>query len=101
MEKSSKCMNCINPGYCEEKSSAAESRVQKPPGTTHSAPGSKKGHGVATKLLNGVKATFFSSLELCNCSYIGTKDDSDNLEFRSLIREDGVVMKEVDGLTKS
>lgn len=99
MKKSSKCVNCINPCYSEEKSSA-DSRVQKPPGSAHSVPGSKKGHGVATKLANGVKATFFSSLELCNCTYIGTKDDSDNPESRSLIQEDGMV-KEVDGLAKS
>ncbi|KAH7851792.1 hypothetical protein Vadar_016543 [Vaccinium darrowii] len=81
MKTRSKCMNCINP--CNSKESFAEPRIQKPQG---SVPGSTtKGHGMASKLVHGVTTAYFSSLELCNCVYVGTKDDSDNNERRPLI----------------
>ncbi|KAL6993882.1 hypothetical protein U1Q18_011993 [Sarracenia purpurea var. burkii] len=82
-------MSCINPCCC--KDSLLQSRVQKPPPPTTSGvvPIRKKGHGVATKLINGVSAAFFSSLELCYCVYIGTKDDSDDPESLPLVRVDG------------
>ncbi|KAH7852399.1 hypothetical protein Vadar_024373 [Vaccinium darrowii] len=83
MKTRSECMNCINPS--DSKESFAEPRVQKPPG---SMPGSRKGHGMASKLVNGVTTAYFSSLELCNCVNVGTKDDSDNNERRPLIKRD-------------
>lgn len=39
---------------------------------------SKRVDGVATRLISGVAAVFFVSLERCSCVYIDTKHDSDD-----------------------
>lgn len=39
---------------------------------------SKKVDGVATRLISGVAAAFFISLERCSCVYIDTKHDSED-----------------------
>lgn len=38
----------------------------------------KRVDGVATRLISGVAAAFFLSLERCSCLYIDTKHDSDD-----------------------
>ncbi|WMV16990.1 hypothetical protein MTR67_010375 [Solanum verrucosum] len=40
---------------------------------------SKRVDGVATRLISGVAAAFFVSLERCSCVYIDTKHDSDDV----------------------
>ncbi|MCD7471038.1 hypothetical protein HAX54_011318 [Datura stramonium] len=39
---------------------------------------SKRNDGVATRLISGVAAAFFVSLERCSCVYVDTKHDSED-----------------------
>ncbi|WCJ31494.1 hypothetical protein M5689_012985 [Euphorbia peplus] len=48
-------------------------------------PACRKLDGVATWILNGVVAVFFSSLERCSCIYLDTKDDYEDSNYLPLI----------------
>lgn len=46
---------------------------------------SKKVDGVAMRLISGIAAAFFISLERCSCVYIDTKHDSEDGESSALM----------------
>lgn len=51
-------------------------------------PACRKLDGAATWLLNSVVSVFFSSLEMCSCINIDTKDDYDDSKCLPLISKD-------------
>ncbi|KAL3526910.1 hypothetical protein ACH5RR_011566 [Cinchona calisaya] len=80
-----RCSSGMNLCYC--KNSSIEPSDQKKsitPGGC-SAPVIKMVDGLATRLVSGVTAAFFTSLERCSCIYIDTKDDSEDGGGRPLI----------------
>ncbi|PIM97770.1 hypothetical protein CDL12_29755 [Handroanthus impetiginosus] len=80
--------NCsMNFCYCRDRSIQPGSSV-KPPTTTSCAPAPRKLDKVAVRLLSGVTAAFFASLERCSCINIATKDDVDDGGSLPLIPDD-------------
>ncbi|GFQ03308.1 hypothetical protein PHJA_002474600 [Phtheirospermum japonicum] len=61
--------------YCRDRQSERPDSAVKPPPTTSCAAVPRKFDWVATRLLSGVMAAFFTSLERCSCINIATKDD--------------------------
>ncbi|KAI3451899.1 hypothetical protein Pfo_008564 [Paulownia fortunei] len=88
MAKNATTPTCsMNFCYCRDRSAEPNSAI-KPPPTTSCAVVPKKFDGVATRLLSGVMAAFFASLERCSCINIATKDDVDDGGSLPLIRGD-------------
>ncbi|OAY33590.1 hypothetical protein MANES_13G109500v8 [Manihot esculenta] len=88
--------SCVN--WCQSK----ESQLVEPKGLSQTSqscvvPALRKLDSVASWLLNGVAAVFFSSLERCSCVYIDTKDDSDYSNHHlPLILNDGFKCEQID-----
>ncbi|EEF28804.1 conserved hypothetical protein [Ricinus communis] len=68
-----------------QRSSVVERKELPMPPSSCVIPACRKLDGVASWLLNGVAAVFFSSLERCYCMYIDTVDDSDDFSRTALI----------------
>lgn len=89
MAKNARTQMCsMNFCYCRDRSIEPDSAVKPPPTTTSCAVVTKRFDGVATRLLSGVTAAFFASLERCSCINIATKDDVDDGGTLPLIHDD-------------
>ncbi|CAK9143679.1 unnamed protein product [Ilex paraguariensis] len=86
MSNTCKSVCCVNVFSPKEGLVEHEPMVQTKP-LISVLPVSKKVDGVTTKLINGVTAAFFMSMERCSCIRIGTKHDSDDGDSLPLIRE--------------
>ncbi|KAF9668437.1 hypothetical protein SADUNF_Sadunf14G0003500 [Salix dunnii] len=70
--------SCTSWCFCKGGSHVVEPKVQPPRSPSSRVPACRMLDGVATWLINGVAAIFFTSLERCSCFYIDTKDDSED-----------------------
>ncbi|KAK4416357.1 hypothetical protein Salat_2461200 [Sesamum alatum] len=87
MAKNATTPTCnINFCYCRDRPIDPADAAVKPQRTTTCAAAPKKFDAVAARLLNGVTAAFFASLERCSCINIATKDDVEDGGSLPLIR---------------
>ncbi|KAL0450138.1 UNVERIFIED_CONTAM: hypothetical protein Slati_1570200 [Sesamum latifolium] len=96
MAKNATTPTCnINFCYCTDGPIDPADAVVKPPRTTTCSVVPRRFDAVAARLLNGVTAAFFASLERCSCINIATKDDVEDGGSLPLIHG-GVVLPAAD-----
>lgn len=85
---------CSRQGSCEPVERLAVAKEQNSSRITFTDACKKKLDGVALWVVSGIATAFFTSLELCSCIRLGTKDDPEEPSLLPLIGDQGSLQQD-------